>query len=190
MGMVKPFPNKPWFLRVCSTSLLKTLWEKEKLLVTSNFSFSHSVFYSFGELYVIFIKLKIVVCTCFEFGKVQGSEKEIEWTLKAWSEKEYLGVINVTVYSYNVLMTVEYRNHCERLTRPRISDGRKIPGSNHLILFVVDNKRFGGRHVSAPSYTVRHFFFYLLTLSQTSPGFHVSEVHFFWKHCGKRRNCS
>ena len=34
-----PFPNKPWFLRVCSTSLLKTLWEKEKLLVTSNFSF-------------------------------------------------------------------------------------------------------------------------------------------------------
>ena len=42
-----PFPNKPWFLRVCSTSLLKTLWEKEKLLVTSNFSFSHSVFYPF-----------------------------------------------------------------------------------------------------------------------------------------------
>ena len=36
---VNPFPNKPWFLRVCSTCLLKTLWEKEKLLVTSNFSF-------------------------------------------------------------------------------------------------------------------------------------------------------
>ena len=42
-----PFPNKPWFLRVCPTSFLKTLWEKEKLLVTSNFSFSHSVFYPF-----------------------------------------------------------------------------------------------------------------------------------------------
>ena len=27
-----------------STNELKTLWEKEKLLVTSNFSFSHSVF--------------------------------------------------------------------------------------------------------------------------------------------------
>ena len=43
--------NKPWFLRVCSTSFffffffLKTQWEKEKLLVTSNFFFSHSVFY-------------------------------------------------------------------------------------------------------------------------------------------------
>ena len=29
-------------------ALLKTLWEKEKLLVTSNFSFSRSVFYLFG----------------------------------------------------------------------------------------------------------------------------------------------
>ena len=27
---------------------LKTLWEKEKLLVTSNFSFSHNNFYPFG----------------------------------------------------------------------------------------------------------------------------------------------
>ena len=40
-----PLPNKPWFLRVCSTSLLKTLLEKKKLLVTSNFFFSNSVFY-------------------------------------------------------------------------------------------------------------------------------------------------
>ena len=38
-----PFPNKPWILRVCSRSPSKTLWEKEKLLITSNFSFSHSV---------------------------------------------------------------------------------------------------------------------------------------------------
>ena len=35
---------------VCSTSLLKTLWEKEKLLITNNFFFFHSVFYPFGEL--------------------------------------------------------------------------------------------------------------------------------------------
>ena len=42
--LVNPFPNKPWFIRVCSTSLLKTLREKEKLLVTSNFSFFPTVF--------------------------------------------------------------------------------------------------------------------------------------------------
>ena len=29
--MLNPFPKKPWFLHVCNSSLLKTLWEKEKL---------------------------------------------------------------------------------------------------------------------------------------------------------------
>ena len=42
-----PFPNNDTFRRPWETSLLKTPWEKEKLLVTSNFSFSHSVFYPF-----------------------------------------------------------------------------------------------------------------------------------------------
>ena len=37
---------------------LKTLWEKEKLLITSNFSFSHSVFYPFGALSAIFNKIR------------------------------------------------------------------------------------------------------------------------------------
>ena len=58
-----PFLNKPWFLHVCSTNLLKTLREKEKLLFISYFSFFHNVFYHFGEL-------KIVVCKLFRFGKV------------------------------------------------------------------------------------------------------------------------
>ena len=43
-----PTPNKPWLLHVCSACLLKTQWEKEKLLIMSNFSFSHSVFYPSG----------------------------------------------------------------------------------------------------------------------------------------------
>ena len=41
-----PFPHNDTFSHPWETSLLKTLWEKEKLLVTSNFSFSYSVFYS------------------------------------------------------------------------------------------------------------------------------------------------
>ena len=44
--VLNPFPNKPWFLRVCSTSLLKTLWEQEKLLVTSNLIFPFAVVFS------------------------------------------------------------------------------------------------------------------------------------------------
>ena len=67
---VNPFPNKPLFLRVCCTSLLKTLWEKEKLLVTSNFSFSHRVFYPVGGFFTIFINFKIFVCNLFQFGRV------------------------------------------------------------------------------------------------------------------------
>ena len=49
----------------------ETLWEKENLLVTSKFSFSHSVLYQSGELYLIFIKSKIVVCKLFQFGRVE-----------------------------------------------------------------------------------------------------------------------
>ena len=68
--LINPFQNKPLFLRVCSRSLLKTLREKEKLLVTSNFSFSHSVFYPFGDLSAIFIKFENVVCKLFQFWRV------------------------------------------------------------------------------------------------------------------------
>ena len=64
------FLTSPGFLRVCSTNLLKTLCEKEKLLVTSNFSFSHKVFIHFEELSTIFIKLKIVICELFQFRRV------------------------------------------------------------------------------------------------------------------------
>ena len=63
-----PFAIKLWFLRVCNISLLKKKkknWEKEKLLVTSNFSLSHSVFYLFREHSANFIKFEIVVCKLF-----------------------------------------------------------------------------------------------------------------------------
>ena len=60
---INPFPNKTLFLHVYSTSLLKTLCEMEKLIITSDFSISHSVFNPF-------IKFKIVFCKIFEFGRV------------------------------------------------------------------------------------------------------------------------
>ena len=66
------FPKQALFLHVCSARLLKTLWKKEKLLVTSNFSFSNSVFYSLVELSALFIQFEIVVCKLFQFGRVQN----------------------------------------------------------------------------------------------------------------------
>ena len=61
------------FLRGCSTSLLETLWEKEKLLVTSNFSFSHSDFISFWRTFCHFVQTKdgrlqtLSVCESLKF---------------------------------------------------------------------------------------------------------------------------
>ena len=48
----------------------KNCGEKEKLLLMSNFSFSHSVFHPFRELSAIFIKSEIVVCKVFQFGRL------------------------------------------------------------------------------------------------------------------------
>ena len=67
--------TSPSFLCVCSISLLETLWETEELLKTSNFSFSHSVFYLFEEI-SIFINVKIAVCKLLEFKK---SLKFVVW---------------------------------------------------------------------------------------------------------------
>ena len=67
---VNPFPNNPWFLCTCSSSLLKTLWEKEKLLIThaQHFLFVPTVF---TTLSAISIKFKIVACKVFHFVRVR-----------------------------------------------------------------------------------------------------------------------
>ena len=85
-----PFPNIPLFLLVCSTNILKTLREKEKLLVSNNFSFSHSVFYPFAELNTIFIKFKTVVCKLFSlfptvFSTLLQNLTLFSSNLKLWS---------------------------------------------------------------------------------------------------------
>ena len=70
-GFFNPFPNKPRVLRVCSICLLKKLWEKDKLLVTSNFSFSHIIFYPFGELsafFFFFFQIQNCRLQVFQFG--------------------------------------------------------------------------------------------------------------------------
>ena len=59
---LNPFPNKPLFLPVCNTSLLKTIWEKEKLVITSNFCFFQSIFNLFLK------KEKILVSSIFSFS--------------------------------------------------------------------------------------------------------------------------
>ena len=53
MDTINPFPNKWFFLHLWDRRLLKTLCEKEKMLVTSIFSFSHSVFYPVKDKFYV-----------------------------------------------------------------------------------------------------------------------------------------
>ena len=54
---VNPCPHTDAFWHLCSRQLYKTLWQKEKLLTTSNFSFCHNVFNSFSVFIPTFIEL-------------------------------------------------------------------------------------------------------------------------------------
>ena len=92
---------------------LKTLWEKEKLLVTSNFSFSHSVF-------------KIVVLQTRKNQGLLGKglngkldiDKTIEFSLKIWKTllvKEKMLVTSICSFSHSVFkgffaIVVNFRN--------------------------------------------------------------------------------
>ena len=48
-GKVNSLPHNPDFYRAWQIGLLKTLWEKKNMLVTSIFSFSHNVFYAIKD---------------------------------------------------------------------------------------------------------------------------------------------
>ena len=61
---------KVTFLKKMAVSGALVFHKHKQLLVTSNISFAHSVFYPFGELSEIFIKFKVVVCEPFHFGRV------------------------------------------------------------------------------------------------------------------------
>ena len=80
---------------------LKTLWEKEKLLVMSNFSFSHSVFFPIQKLSAIFIKFGIVVCKPFWFGSVQNLLKRVKNRLS--DAISTIRVVSVMKYIFNHL---------------------------------------------------------------------------------------
>ena len=69
---VNPLLHKYLFWRINNRQLLKTLWEKKKLLVTSNFSFSHNVFYSIRQLYPICPYFWHNIFICCWIGRVQN----------------------------------------------------------------------------------------------------------------------
>ena len=62
----------PAFFNPVKGCLMKIFWEKEEMLVTSIFSFSHNVFYLSQNEFQFFSHIKFSVCKCFQFRTVQN----------------------------------------------------------------------------------------------------------------------
>ena len=88
--------TSPGFYVSAVSCLSKTLWEKEKFLVTSNFSFSHSVFYPLGELSAIFIKFKIVACKL----SIWKNLKFVVWERVKKEIKRFVFLVLLLISSY------------------------------------------------------------------------------------------
>ena len=68
---INPFPNTPWFLCVCSPSLLKTLWGKGEIARKEQFLLFPTVFSACLENFLPFSSnSKIVFCKLFQFGSI------------------------------------------------------------------------------------------------------------------------
>ena len=76
--IIDPFPNKPWLLRVCSTSLLKTLWGKGEIARNEQFLLFPTVFSTLLENFLPFssnLKLSSANSFNLEESKICRLEK-------------------------------------------------------------------------------------------------------------------
>ena len=83
--MVNPFPNKTLFLRIYSTSLLKTPWEKEKVSQKTFRHFYQSLNRRHGTL-------SLEVSKILSFGKgltLQNNKFENQFKLKAFADNKF-----------------------------------------------------------------------------------------------------
>ena len=64
-----------WLYRQVGTSLLKTLWEKEKMLVTSIFPFSHNIFFPIKDKSKHLCYIYICVCKLMLWEKISSDTR-------------------------------------------------------------------------------------------------------------------
>ena len=69
---IEPFNTPSRLFTAKKETFLKTLWEKEKMLGTSIFSFSHNVFCPYQNKFQIYSRIYFVVCKFFQFGPVSS----------------------------------------------------------------------------------------------------------------------
>ena len=92
---VKPVPNKPRFLRDCSLSLLKTLWENKKLLIINEqFLLFPQCFLSFCRTLHHFHQMQNC---CLQSLGVWKSLKFVVWERFNYQLKKYKSDINMFI---------------------------------------------------------------------------------------------
>ena len=82
-----PFRNKPWFLRVCNRSLLKTQWEKGTIARNKQFLLFPQYFLSFWR--TLFYFHQILKCR-LQALSVWKSLKFVVWVRVNKKEKRYI----------------------------------------------------------------------------------------------------
>ena len=146
--------------------LLKTLREKEKMVVTSIFSISHSIFYPSQNRCQFFKRIYFVVCKCFELQSVK---------ILAFGKE-------LRLYKFNVIISI---------TCKLTVDTRKILLRNHAMKWIFEyNLKFSTHYKVLDRLTSSLLQSQSgLTLYQTVPSFDDHEKEADRKHSGKRRKC-
>ena len=93
---------KPWFLCVYSTSVLKTLWEKEKLFITNKFSFFSECRLQTPSMwkspkFVVWVWIKILIPRLFLFNSLSNDKILALSKLKAFADNK-LNVAKIMIY--------------------------------------------------------------------------------------------
>ena len=132
----------------------------------SNFSFSHSVFYPFGELCAISIKFEIVVCKLFPFGTVLNLlfGKGSSWhkdshahTPSLWISSDSLFIVHMSkgLFSLPQAVSPHFLNY----------------DTAYFITCNISLTAFGCEVMKQDGHDGLVLLHWLLTLSQKSPGF-------------------
>ena len=89
--MFNPLLHRYSFQRINNRQLSKTLWEKKKLLVTSDFFFSHNIFYTIRKLYLHSSIFLTSYCYLRLNRKSPKLASEVKGNKKQFIDKELLG---------------------------------------------------------------------------------------------------
>ena len=151
-----------------------TSWEKKKLLVTSNFFFSHNVFYSIRKLYPhlsIFLKSYLHLQLNWKSPK-SGEGLTLYHSIPTFNDSKEEGFrklweMEKMLVTTSFFCSIRNRNH-------------HLSNNYFFCLQMISNLLQSNILLCGRELTHCH----------TMTPFDAPRKQAFWKHCGKRKNCS